>query len=171
MCLERVTQNKFKKHMTEFHAASCPEDMLTEMCREAAEGPNFDQIIEEEAERQNILRRKRKESGGLRGMFRRKGEQITGPEQMTGPGNTLNLMCVLCRGDWTGTSREEMRKHLEKAHKVVFNIKELTGLSESRPEDLDPADEADEESQGEEEGILTETSETLDTSVDTTSGR
>ena len=42
-----------EKHMTKFHAATCPKDKLDEMCREAeekqaTEALNFDEIIEEE---------------------------------------------------------------------------------------------------------------------------
>ena len=33
MCLKRVTNLKFEKHMTKFHAATCPMARLDEMCR------------------------------------------------------------------------------------------------------------------------------------------
>ena len=53
MCLKRETNNKFEQHMTKVHAATCPNNKLVEMCREAedkqpTEGLNFDEIIEEE---------------------------------------------------------------------------------------------------------------------------
>ena len=56
MCLKRETNIKFEKHMTKFHAATCPKNNLYEMCREAeekqvTEALNFDEIIEEEKER------------------------------------------------------------------------------------------------------------------------
>ena len=56
MCLMRVPKTKFEKHMSKFHAATCPMDKLDEMCREAkeklaTEGLNFDEIIEEEKAR------------------------------------------------------------------------------------------------------------------------
>ena len=56
MCLKRVTNTKLEKHMTKFHAATCPKNKLHEMCREAeekhaTEALNFDEIIEEEKER------------------------------------------------------------------------------------------------------------------------
>ena len=48
MCLERVTNIKFEKHMTKFHSATSIK--LEEMCRKAeekqpTEGLNFDEII------------------------------------------------------------------------------------------------------------------------------
>ena len=170
MCLKRVTNLKLEKHMTKFHAATCPMARLDEMCREAeeeqaTEGLNFDEIIEEEKERQETLRKKRMETGGLMGMFRRRQERVTEPEQ--GTQDTISLKCFLCQGKWTGNSKEELTEHLEKAHKVVFKIKELIELSESQPEELETA--ANEESRGEEERLLTVASET-ETGVDTTSG-
>ena len=66
-------------------------------------------------------------------MFRMKKE----PEQ--GTNNTISLKCFLCQGNWTGTNTEELRKHLEKDHKVVFQIKELIELSK------EPAATSDEE--------------------------
>ena len=61
-----------------------------------------------------------------------------------------------------------MTEHLEKGHKVVFKIKELIELSERQPEELmDTA--ANEESRGEEERLLTDTTET-ESGVDKTSG-
>ena len=53
MCLKRVTNTKLEKHMTKFHAATCPKNKLHEMCREAEENQatellNFDEIIKEE---------------------------------------------------------------------------------------------------------------------------
>ena len=160
MCLKRETNLKYEKHMTKFHSATCHMARLDEMCREAeaeqvTEGLNFDDIIEEET-----LRKKRMETGGLMGMFRRRQERVTEPEQ--GTQDTISLKCFLCQGKWTGNSKEDLTEHLEKAHKVVFKIKELIKLSESQPEELDTA--ADEESGGEEERLLTETG------VDTTSG-
>ena len=123
-----------EKHMTKFHAATCPKDKLDEMCREAeekhaTEALNFDEIIEEEKERQETI--KKKKLAGLRGMLRRKHE----PEQRTL--NTISLKCYLCRGNWTGTNKAELREHLEEGHKVVFQIKELIELS--KPEELRPA--------------------------------
>ena len=56
------------------------------------------------------------------------------PEQ--GTHNTVSLRCYLCQGNWTGTNTEELRKHLEKDHKVVFKIKELIELSKA--EELEP---------------------------------
>ena len=69
-------------------------------------------------------------------MFRMKKE----PEQ--GTNNTISLKCFLCQGNWTGTNKEELRKHLEKDHKVVFQIKELIELS--KPEELEPATDEEE---------------------------
>ena len=105
------------------------------------------------------------ETGGLMGMFRRRQEPVTEPEQ--GTQDTISLKCFLCQGKWTGNSKEELTEHLEKAHKVVFKIKELIELSERQPEDLDTA--ANEESRGEEERLLTVASET-ESGVDKTSG-
>ena len=56
LCLMRVRKSKFDKHMSKFHAATCPMDKLEEMCREAEENQatealNFDEIIEEEKAR------------------------------------------------------------------------------------------------------------------------
>ena len=64
-------------------------------------------------------------------MFRRKQE----PEQ--GTHNTISLKCFLCQGNWNGSNKEELRKHLEKDHKVVFQIKELIELS--KPGEREPA--------------------------------
>ena len=105
------------------------------------------------------------ETGGLMGMFRRRQERVTEPEQ--GTQDIISLKCFLCQGKWTGNSKEELTEHLEKGHKVVFKIKELIELSESQPEEMDTA--ADKESRGEEEQLLTDTTET-ETGVDTTSG-
>ena len=165
MCLKRVNNLKYEKHMTKFHAATCPMARLDEMCREAeaeqaTEGLNFDEIIEEEKERQETLKKKRMKKCRLMEMCRKGQEQVTEPEQ--GTQDTISLKCFLCQGKWTGNSKEDLTEHLEKAHKVVFKIKELIKLSESQPEELDTA--ADEESGGEEERLLTETG------VDTTSG-
>ena len=165
MCLKRVTHLKYEKHMTKFHAATCPMARLDEMCREAeaeqvTEGLNFDDVIEEERARQETLRKKRMETGGLMGMFRRRQERVTEPEQ--GTQDTISLKCFLCQGNWTGNSKEELIEHLEKGHKVVFKIKELIELSE----ELQTA--ADEESK-EEERLLTVASETDTTSGDTIS--
>ena len=170
MCLKRETNLKYEKHMTKFHAATCPMARLDEMCREAeaeqaTESLNFDEIIEEERKRQETLRKKRMETGGLMRMFRRRQERVTEPEQ--GTQDTISLKCFLCQGKWTGNSKEDLTEHLEKGHKVVFKIKELIELSESQPDELDTA--ADEESRGEEERLLTAASET-ETCVDTTSG-
>ena len=70
-------------------------------------------------------------------MFRMKKE----PEQ--GTNNTISLKCFLCQGNWTGTNKEELRKHLEKDHKVVFQIKELIELS--KPEELESASDEEEQ--------------------------
>ena len=166
MCLERVTNLKFEKHMTKFHAATCPMARLDEMCKkaeqeQATEGLNFDEIIEEERERQETLRKKRMETGGLMVMFRRRHDRVTEPEQ--GTKDTISLKCFLCQGNWTGNSKEELTEHLEKAHKVVFKIKDLIELSESQPEELDIT--ADEESRREEERLLT-----IASATDITSG-
>ena len=79
----------------------------------------------------------KKERMDMRGMFRWKKE----PEQETH--NTISLKCFLCQGNWTGTNKQELRKHLEKDHKVVFQIKELIELS--KPEEMEPAATTDEE--------------------------
>ena len=155
------------------------------MCREAeeeqpTEGLNFDEIIEEEKERQETLKKKRMKKCRLMGMCRKGEEQVTEPEQ--GTKDTISLKCFLCQekcyrcqrcccslicqGKWTGNSKEELTKHLEKAHKVVFKIKELIELSQSQPEELDTA--AAEESRGEKERLLTDKTET-ESGVDTTS--
>ena len=169
MCLKRETNIKFEKHMSKFHSATCQNMKLKEMCRKAEEkqtkeGLNFDEIIEEEKERQETLKKNRTEPGRLRRMFRRKQEQVTEPEQ-----GTCRLECFLCQGKWKGNNREELVEHLEKGHKVVFKIKELIELSEGHPEELEPA--ADEESQGEGEQLLTAAPETSETHVDTTAGK
>ena len=161
MCLKQETNSKFEKHMNKFHSATCQNMKLKEMCRKAEEkqtkeGLNFDEIIEEEKERQETLKKNRTEPGRLRRMFRRKQEQVTEPEQ-----GTCRLECFLCQGKWTGNNKEELVEHLEKGHKVVFKIKELIELSEGHPEELELA--ADEESQGEGERLLT-----AETRVDTT---
>ena len=171
MCLKREPNLKYEKHMTKFHSATCPMARLDEMCREAeaeqaTEGLNFDDIIEEERKRQETLRKKRMETGGLTGMFRRRQDWVTEPEQ--GTQDIISLKCFLCQGKWTGNSKEELTEHLEKGHKVVFKIKELIELSERQPEELmDTA--ANEESRGEEERLLTVASET-ESGVDKTSG-
>ena len=56
MCLKRVTNIKFEKHMSKFHSVKGQKDKLDEMCRKAEEkqltdGLKFDEIIEEEKER------------------------------------------------------------------------------------------------------------------------
>ena len=84
-------------------------------------------------------------------MFRREQE----PEK--GTHNTTSLKCFLCQGNWTGTNIEALTDHLEKDHKVVFQIKELIELS--KPEELEPASTTEEE-----ERLLAVTS------VDTNSG-
>ena len=165
MCLNRETNLEFEKHMTKFHAATCPMARLDEMCREAeaeqaTEGLNFDEIIEEEKERQETLRMNRLETGRLMGMFRRRQDRVTEPEQ--GTQDTISLKCFLCQRKWTGNSKKEFIEQLEKSHKVVFKIKELIELSK----EMDTA--ADEESRKEEERLLTSTS-TSTTSGDTIS--
>ena len=100
------------------------------------------------------------ETGGLMGMFRRGQERVTEPEQ--GTQDIISLKCFLCQGKCTGNSKEDLTEHLEKAHKVVFKIKELIELSEE-------IDTAADESRGEEERLLTVASET-ETGVNTTSG-
>lgn len=168
MCLKRETNIKLEKHMSKFHAATCPNTKLEEMCREAeekqpTESLNFDEIIEEEKERQETLKKKRMEPGRLGRMFRGKQERVTEPEH-----GTCSLECFLCQGKWTGNNKEELEEHLEKGHKAVFKIKELIELSEGHPKELEPA--ADEENQGEAERLLTVAPETSETCVDTTSG-
>ena len=74
--------------MTKFHTTTYPKEKLDEMCREAdekqaTEGLNFDEIIEEEKERQETLKKKRME--GLSGMFKWKQQ----PEQ--GGQDTVSL--------------------------------------------------------------------------------
>ena len=86
---------------------------------------------------------------------------MTEPEQ--GTQDTISLKCFLCQRKWTGNSKEELTEHLEKAHKVVFKIKELIELSE----ETDTA--TNEESRGEKRRLLTVASDT-ETGVDTTSG-
>ena len=110
--------------MKKCHAARCSmegyclQNKLAEMCREAeemqaTEGINFDEIIEEE----------KYGMGTAWGMFRR---QKTMQEQET---DDIVYKCFLCQGKWTGTSEEELRQHLEKDHKVLFQIEELIELS------------------------------------------
>ena len=65
------------------------------------------------------------------------------PEQ--GTHNTVSLRCYLCQGNWTGTNKQELTDHLEKGHKVVFQIKELIELSQSQPDELKPDATADED--------------------------
>ena len=131
MCLKRVTNIKFENHMTKVHAATCSKDKLDEMCRVeeeklAKELLNFDEIIQEEKDRQETLK-KRMEWG----MCWRKQNKEQGSH------NTISLKCFLCQGNWNGTKKEELRKHLEKDHKVVFQVKELIELS--NPEEIEPA--------------------------------
>ena len=121
MCLMRVPKTKFKKHMSKFHAASCQMDKLDEMCREAeerqaTEALNFDEIIEEE----------KYGMGTAWEMFRKKQESEQGH---------ISYKCFLCQGNWTGTNKEDLKEHLEDAHKVVFKIEELVELS---AEELEP---------------------------------
>ena len=128
MCLKQETHNDFENHISTFHAAKI---RLEEMCREAEEisatdGLNFDEIIEEEEERQKTLKKKRMEPGRLKRMFSRKQDGVPEPEQ-----GTCSLKCFLCQENWTENNKEELGKHLENGHQVVFKIKELIELSES----------------------------------------
>ena len=50
-------------------------------------------------------------------------------EPKQGAHNTIRLKCFLCQGKWTGTSEEELRQHIEKDHRVLFQIEELIELS------------------------------------------
>ena len=157
MCLERVPNINLENHMIEVHAATCSKDKLDEMCRVAEEKLatellNFDDIIEVEKDTQETLKKKRmawRFWDKVVQFFRRKRE----PEQ--GTKNTISLKCFLCQGNWTGNNEEELKKHLEKDHKVVFQIKELIELS--KPEGLEPAATADEE-----EGLMAITKTRVD---------
>ena len=143
MCLQLTplnsneVKNKFKKHMTKAHSATCPMEKLAEMCAEAEEkeereGLNLNDIIEEERERQEAAMRKRAESGGLMRMFRRK-QEVTEPEIQ----DIIHLECFLCQGTWTGSKKDELEKHLDKDHKVIFGIKEITDLSENQKDEVE----------------------------------
>ena len=63
------------------------------------------------------------------------------PEQ--GTHNIISLKCFLCQGNWTGTNIEKLREHLEKDHKVVFQIKELIELS--KQEEVKPVTDEEEQ--------------------------
>ena len=147
MCLELTpfnsneVKNKFKKHMTKAHSATCPMEKLAEMCAEAEEkeereGLNLNDIIEEERERQEAALKKRAESGGLMGMFRRK-QEVTEPEIQV----IIPLECFLCQGAWTGTNKEDLEKHLENDHKVIFGIKEIMELSRNQTDEAEVTEE------------------------------
>ena len=160
MCLKRVTNIKFENHMTKVHAATCSKDRLDEMCRVAEEKLatellNFDDIIEVEKDTQETLKKRMafRIWAKVVQLFRRKQELEQGNH------NTISLKCFLCQGNWNGNDEEELREHLEKDHKVIFQIKELIKLS--KPEGLEPAATTDEE-----EGLMAITK----TRVDTNSG-
>ena len=147
MCLELIpfnsdeTINKFQEHMTQAHSATCSMKKLAEMCAEAEEkeereGLNLNDIIEEERERQEAAMKKRAESGGLMGMFRRK-QEVTEREIQ----DTIPLECFLCQGAWTGKNKEELEKHLENDHKVIFGIKQITELSGNQTDESEVTEE------------------------------
>ena len=177
MCLKLTpfnsneAKNKFKKHMTKAHSATCPMETLAEMCAEAEEkeereGLNINDIIEEERERQEAAMKKRAESGGLMGMFRRK-QEVTEPEIH----DIIPLECFLCQGAWTGTNRKDLEKHLEKDHKVIFGIKEITELSGNQSDESEVTEEVaatagDDDSQEEEDPAPSEMSVERETGED-----
>ena len=161
MCLQLTplnsneVKNKFKKHMTKAHSATCAMEKLAEMCAEAEEkeereGLNLNDIIEEERERQEAAMKKRAESGGLMGIFRRK-QEVTQPEIQ----DIIHLECFLCQGGWTGTNKKDFEKHLEIYHKAIFGIKEITKLSGNPTDESEvtevAATEGDDDNQEEED--------------------
>ena len=53
----------------------------------------------------------------------------------------IQLECFLCQGKWTGSKKDELEKHLEKDHKVIFGIKEITDLSEKQTDEVEVTEE------------------------------
>ena len=128
MCLKRTAtnskKNKFKKHMTKIHSATCSMENLTQLCKDEEErlereGWSVDDIIMEEAER----REAEKKTGG---------QEVTQPELGT---QDIILTCFLCQGAWTGVNKDDLQRHLEKDHKAIFKITELMELSVNKKTD------------------------------------
>ena len=138
MCLERTAtnseKNKFKKHMTKIHSATCSMENLTQLCKDEEErlereGWSVDDIILEEAERREA---EKKASGG---------QEVTQTELGT---QDIILTCFLCQGAWTGDNKDDLQRHLEKDHKAIFKISELMELSVNKKTDEAVATEATE---------------------------
>ena len=128
MCLQRTANSendKFKKHMTKIHSATCSMENLTQLCKDEEErlereGWSVDDIIMEEAERREA---EKKTSGG---------QEVTQPELGT---QDIILTCFLCQGAWTGDNKDDLQRHLEKDHKAIFKISELMELSVNKKTD------------------------------------
>ena len=142
MCVCRTEVSSFQKHMTKAHFTTCAKEKLAEMCteaeqREEREGLNLNDIIEEERERQE---KRKAKSEGLLGMFRRK-QEITEPELEIQ--DTIPLECFLCQGAWTGATKDDLGRHLEKDHKVIFGIKLIIELSWNQIDEAEPTETMD----------------------------
>ena len=121
-CGDEVDSDKFKKHMTKIHSATCSMENLTQLCKDEEErlereGWSVDDIILEEAERREA---EKMTSGG---------QEVTQPELGT---QVSILTCFLCQGAWTGDNKDDLQRHLEKDHKAIFKITELMELSVSK---------------------------------------
>ena len=143
MCLELTpfisneVKNKFKKHMTKAHSATCPLEKLAEMCAEAEkkeerEGLNLNDIIEEERERREAAEKRRAESGGLMGMLRRKLRKNVCPESDASSNadpENLQSDCFLCKEKYYLNSNV-YNKHLGERHLMIFGLKEIRECGE-----------------------------------------
>ena len=111
--------------MTKIHSATCSMENLTQLCKDEEErlereGWSLDDIILEEAERREA---EKKTPGG---------QEVTQPELGT---QDIILTCFLCQGEWTGVNKDDLQRHLEKDHKVIFKISELMELSVNKKTD------------------------------------
>ena len=130
MCLTNTpfseeNKEEFRKHMTKVHSATCSLDKLADMCFKVEEKLKleewgFDDIIKEETERRESEEKRRAESGGLIGMFRKKLKATESELHNDEDEDDITMKCLICQGMWTGISQKEFKEHLRKRHKVIF---------------------------------------------------
>ena len=130
ICLERIQDSdddiELKLHLYKVHSVKVHLKELVEMSSEAEEteereGLSLDDILEEERDRREAEAeaKKREESGGWMEIFW--GVKII-PECLDNNAEADMDDCYLCQEQLESC---EYNKHLEKAHRVIFGLKDI----------------------------------------------
>ena len=139
--LKDELNNKFTQHMKKVHSATCSVDKLAEICidveeKEKSKGVNLDNLILEEKQKQQNLKKRKEETVKHSRMFLWNRNKPRKLEE-----ESPSILCFICKGAWAGRNKKDLEKHLENDHEVLFKVKKLVKLSRNKtPKVTSPGD-------------------------------